>query len=113
LIGKGLITADTALSGDGTVMASGGTLELGSNLTALLPTVFDVDTVAGSVLKIDGTVAPGVTLGFLGATGALELADIFGGVLQGFNGTIAGLNVGASATVATNEINIQAPITKA
>ena len=34
LIGKGLITAGTTLSGDGAVKASGGTLELGSNLTA-------------------------------------------------------------------------------
>ena len=51
LIGKGLITAGTALSGDGTVKASGGTLELGSNLSALTPTVFDIDSVDGSVLK--------------------------------------------------------------
>jgi large repetitive protein len=113
LIGTGLITAGTALSGDGTVKASGGTLELGSDLSALTPTVFDIDTVAGSVLKVDGAVATGVTLGFLGATGALELADVVGGVLQGFSGKIAGLNVGASATTATNEINIQTPITKA
>ena len=43
----------------------------------------------------------------------LELADVAGGVLQGFSGKIAGLNVGASATTATNEINIQALATKA
>ena len=92
--------------------ASGGTLELGAGLTATTM-AFDVDTVAGSVLRVDGAVAPGVTLSFLGSSGALELADVVGGVLQGFGGTIAGLNVGPVSTSPTNELNIQAPITKA
>ncbi len=112
LVGKGLVTASTPLSGDGTVKASGGTLELGSDLSSST-TAFDVDTVSGSVLRIDGSVGALVTLGFLGSSGVLELADVSGGVLQGFNGKIAGLNVGASATTASNEINIQAPATKA
>ena len=114
LVGKGLITAGTTLWGDGIVKASGGTLELGSNLTAIaFTTSFQIDSVNGSVLRIDGTVDPLVTVAFLGSSGVLELMDVAGGVLQGFSGRIAGLNVGASATTATNEINIQAPITKA
>lgn len=112
LVGKGLVTASTPLSGDGTVKASGGTLELGSDLSTST-TTFDVDTANGSILRIDGSVGAVVTLGFLGASGVLELADVSGGVLQGFNGKIAGLNVGPSATTASNEINIQAPVTKA
>ena len=112
LVGKGTVTAGTVLSGDGTVKASGGTLELGAGLTATTM-AFDVDTVAGSVLRVDGAVAPGVTLSFLGSSGTLELADVVGGVLQGFGGTIAGLNVGPVSTSPTNELNVQAPITKA
>ncbi len=112
LVGKGLVTASTPLSGDGTVEASGGTLELGSDLSSST-TAFDVDTASGSVLRIDGSVGAPVTLGFLGSSGVLELADVSGGLLQGFNGKIAGLNVGASATTASNEINIQAAATKA
>src|SRR4029077_19450307 len=42
LTGKGLVTADTTLSGVGIVKASGGTLELGGNLTSST-TLFDVD----------------------------------------------------------------------
>ena len=94
LIGKGLITAGTTLSGDGTVKASGGTLELGSDLTAAtLSTSFQIDSVNGSVLRIDGAVEPQVTLDFLGDTGVLELMDVVGGVLQGFDGRIAGFGV--------------------
>ncbi|HEY0422974.1 MAG TPA: Ig-like domain-containing protein [Rhodopila sp.] len=112
LTGFGLVAAGTTLSGDGIIKASGGMLELASDLTAST-TLFDVDNVAGSVLKVDGAVASVATLSFLGATGALELADVTAGVLQGFSGKIAGLNVGASATIPTNAINIQAVVSKA
>jgi Ca2+-binding RTX toxin-like protein len=112
LIGRGFVPVGTPLSGDGTVKASGGILRLGSALTTP-NTNFAVDSVAGSVLRIGATVASLVTTTFIGSSGALELANVSGGVVQGFNGTIAGLNVGASATGPTNSINIQASVTKA
>ena len=49
-----------------------------SDLTAA-GMAFDVDTATGSVLRVDGAVAPGVTLSFLGTSGVLELAD---GIIQ-------------------------------
>ena len=114
LTGRGLVSAGTALTGDGAIRASGGVLELANDLTAAaFGTGFGVDTVAGSVLKVDGAVASAVTIGFLGASGVLELADVVGGALQGFSGHVAGLNVGASASVATNRINIQAAASSA
>jgi hypothetical protein len=95
LTGHGTIAPGTVLSGTGMVKASGGILDLRSDVTSL-STAFDIDAAGGSVLKIDGAVASGSTVTFLGASGALELADVSGGVLQGFNGTIAGLNVSAT-----------------
>jgi Ca2+-binding RTX toxin-like protein len=112
LTGKGLITASTAVSGDGVVKASGGVLELCSNLTAST-TTFGVDTVAGSVLRVDGAVGALTTLRFLGGSGVIELADIAGGILQGFSGRIAGLGVSGNAGVPTNAIDLQATATKA
>ena len=70
--------------------ANGGTLKLGSDLTAIaLTTSFQIDSVNGSVLRIDGAVDPLVTVAFLGSSGVLELMDVAGGLLQGFNGKIA------------------------
>ena len=65
------------------------------------------------MLKIDGAVGALSTVGFLGASGVIELADVAGGALQGFNGKIAGLNVGISPTTPTNAVNIQAAATSA
>jgi hypothetical protein len=59
-----------------------------------------------TVLQIDGTVAAGNAVRFLGDAGTLELTNFSSGVLQGFSGTIAGLNVGSSPTVPTNEIDL-------
>ena len=61
---------------------------------------------AATVLQIDGTVAAGNAVRFLGDAGTLELTNFSSGVLQGFSGTIAGLNVGSSPTVPTNEIDL-------
>ncbi|MEA2790189.1 MAG: large repetitive protein, partial [Acetobacteraceae bacterium] len=112
LTGNGRITAGTAVSGSGVVKASGGTLELGNDLTSTA-IAFDIDAVSGSVLRLDGAVASAETLTFLGNSGTLELADVSAGVVQGFNGKIAGLSVGPSATVPTNAINIQTAVTGA
>jgi Hint domain len=92
------------VSGAGTVIASGGVLELVSNVTST-STTFDIDSVNGSVLKVDGTTASNVTFTFLGGTGILELADVSGGMLQGFSGRIAGLTVSSTSTP-TNDIDI-------
>lgn len=113
LAGQGLVTAGTPLSGDGAVIARGGVLELAQDLTSALTTTFSVDSAPGSTLKLDGAVAAATTVGFLGASGILELADVAGGALQGFGGRIAGLNVGASAAAPTNAVNVQATITRA
>jgi hypothetical protein len=59
-----------------------------------------------TVLQIDGTVAAGNAVRFLGDAGTLELTNFSSGVLQGFSGTIAGLNFGSSPTVPTNEIDL-------
>ena len=107
LIGSGTIASGTALSGAGTVIASGGRLDLAGDLTAAA-TNLQINAAPGSVLEIDGAVASGVTITFLGSAGALELTN-----LANFNGSIAGLNVGASAAGPTNEINIQGPVTNA
>ena len=53
LTGSGTIAANTALSGTGTVTASGGTLDLLGTVNSGL--VLQIDTTAGSLLKIDGT----------------------------------------------------------
>jgi hypothetical protein len=58
------------------VKASGGTLELGSDLTSTT-TAFDIDSAGGSALKIDGAVTLGTTLTFLGTSGVLELDHMF------------------------------------
>ena len=107
LTGSGTIANGTAVSGAGTVIATGGLLDLSSDL-ASVATNFEIDAAPGSVLQIDGAVASGVTITFLGSAGALELTNP-----ANFNGSIAGLNVGASAAGPTNEINIQGPVTNA
>jgi hypothetical protein len=108
LTGKG--KAATAISGAGTVTASGGVLDLAGNVTA---TKLAISTVAGSVMQLAGTVASGTNVTFQGQTGVLELSDVVNGVVQQFNGKITGLNVGSSATIPTNAVNIQATVTKA
>ncbi len=115
--GTGMLSANGAVSGGGTIaatgglfilsgtgsIAGGGVLDLASNVTSA-STSYDIDAVSGSVLELAA---------FLGSLGTLELADIAGGLVQGFNGTIAGLSIGSSGTVPTNAVNIQAPITSA
>ena len=108
LTGKGTVSG--AVSGSGVVKASGGVLDLTSNVTST-GTTFQIDVAQGTVLELAGTAAG--TFTFLGSVGMLELSDIANGVVQGFNGTIAGLNVGTSATIPTNAVNIQAPVTSA
>ncbi len=68
---------------------------------------------SNAVLDFAADVASGVQVAFQGPTGVLELADIAGGAVRQFNGTIAGLNTGPSTTAPTNAIDIQATVTGA
>ncbi len=108
---KGTGTVTAALAGTGIIEASGGALDLARALSA--GPSYRIDTVAGSTLKLDAAAADGSTFTFQGAVGTLELANVTGGTVRNFNGSIAGLSVSASATVPTNEVNIQATVTKA
>jgi hypothetical protein len=108
------LSAGTSLSGTGTLIgtiasagtyqASGGTLDLESAVLASA-TGLQIANSSASVLELDGTVASGAAVTFLGADGTLDLADL-GGELQGFKGTIAGLYVGGSDTVSTNQVDL-------
>ena len=109
LIGFGKVTG--VIAGSGAVRADGGVLNLLSNITST-GTTFQIDPVSGSVLKLSGAATTGGTFTFAGSAGVLELADEIQFIPQ-FNGTVAGLNVGASATVPTNKINLQSAATKA
>ncbi len=110
LTGTGTVSAGS-ISGAGTVIASGGVLNLKSALSAA-GTHFIIGPTSGSVLELSNS-ASGSTFTFAGAAGTLELADIGSGVVRGFSSTIAGLKVGASGAVPTNDIDIQAPVTSA
>lgn len=104
LVGFGTLIGP--ISGFGTFEALGGNLDIKSNITATAFTRMQIADSATTVLQIDGTVAAGNTVTFLGHAGTLELTNFSSGTLQGFSGTISGLNVGSSPTVPTNEIDL-------
>jgi hypothetical protein len=85
-----------ALSGGGAIRASGGTLDITANITAADVTGLQIDNVKPGILRLDGTVAAGDKITFLGAAGILRLADFSNpntsaAAPKGFGGTIAGL----------------------
>ena len=86
-------------------------LELTQSLSA--GTVYRIDSAAGSVLRVDAAAAAGTNFTFAGSVGTLELSDVTSGTLRNFSGTVTGLAVGTSATVPTDDVNIQATVTKA
>ena len=104
IIGAGTITG--AISGAGIVQASGGTLDIKSAITDATVDNLRVDDVAGSILRIDGTVVTGATVAFDGATGVLDLTNFVGGQLTGFGATVAGMTVGDSSIVPTTAIEL-------
>ena len=104
LVGFGTLTGP--ISGSGTFEALGGNLDIRSNITSNTVTGMQIEDGGVAVLQIDGTVAAGNRVTFLGDAGTLELTNFSSGTLQGFSGTIAGLNVGSSPTVPTNEIDL-------
>jgi hypothetical protein len=103
ITGFGVVNGSPTVSG--ALTASGGVLDLAGNVTST-GTAYKIGTAAGSVLELGGTAAAGTTFTFAGPSGQLELADVAGGVVQQFNGTIAGLGAG-------NSVNIQAAVTSA
>jgi hypothetical protein len=117
VVGGGTITIDGVLTGfgniqgifagTGAVTASGGTFELVNGIVSTTNT-FDIGTAASSILRLDSTVASGAAIDFNGASsGVLQIEDD-----TGFSGTIAGLNVGTSATAPTgNYIDVNANVT--
>jgi hypothetical protein len=93
------------IAGAGGYQALGGTLRLESAVLASA-TGLQIANGSAAILELDSTVASGAAITFLGTAGTLDLTDISGNLLQGFSGTIAGLNVGTSATVPTNQIDL-------
>jgi hypothetical protein len=104
LVGFGTLTGP--ISGSGTFEALAGNLDIKSNITSNTVTGMQIEDGGVAVLQIDGTVAAGNRVTFLGNAGTLELTNFSSGTLQGFSGTIAGLNVSSSPTVPTNEIDL-------
>ena len=113
--GLGHLAANTNVTGYGTISipistadtitASGGTLDLTNAITT--NSTLDIANSSASILKLDGNVSSSSTLlAFLGSAGTIELTDVVGGALQ-FSGNIAGLNVGSSSTIPTNDVNVQ------
>jgi hypothetical protein len=99
-------TLSQALSGGGVVKASGGTLDITKNITATNVTGLQIDNVSAGILQIDGTVAAGDKVTFLGNTGILNLNNFSNpdtpiAALAGFNGTVAGLGTSTSFTAPT------------
>src|SRR6516225_878804 len=82
-----------SLSGNGTVTANGGTLDLTGTVNG--PQLL-IATTAGSDLKIDGTVPSTATVTFDGTTGVLDL----GSNLGNFHGAIANFASGDAIKVA-------------
>jgi hypothetical protein len=116
ITGAGSLGANTNLSGYGTLSqlvtgpnilkASGGTLDVTGDITAANVTGLQIDNKSQSTLQLDGTVAAGDKITFLGTTGVLDLTHFSSpgtnsAVLTGFNATIAGLAISTSFGVPT------------
>jgi hypothetical protein len=105
IVGSGKLAG--ALTGNGIVRASGGTLDLASAITANAPVTFQIDATSGSVLELDGLLSVGNSFHFLGASGSL----LWNQPILGFSAGIEGLNVGTSGTTPTNFIDIAHGVT--
>ncbi len=104
LIGQGKITG-TFSNNTGIVEASGGTLELATNIGASTGLAFEIANSAASNLQLDGSVGSGDTFTFLGTSatpaGELSLASD-----TAFGGTISQLFEGTSNASPTTFIDI-------
>ena len=105
LSGFGLVAVDALTrSGSGTadtITATGGKLTLLTTIGANSGLVFNIDNSPVSSLQLDIAPGTGNTFSFLGSAGNLALVGF-----ETFNDTVAGLNVGSSAIVPTNFIDI-------
>ena len=96
-------------NGTGSVIASGGKLELVNSVTSTT-NGFDVASAAGSILQLDSAVAAGVNVGFASAgSGVLEIRNV-----GAFQGTIVGLGESTGNTpTGTNYVDVNAAVTGA
>lgn len=107
LIGSGTVNS-TLNASTGTVRASGGVLDLVSNVATSSGLIFNIGTTTGSVLEFGGSVGSGNTVTFVSGNAnptALELTN-----LGGFSGTVSGLEIesgGATTVAGENYINVQ------
>ena len=97
---SGLGTVGGLLTGNGIVLATGGKLDLTSNLSSTTLS-FETANSAASVLQLDGTTAGGNKFTFLGNAGEVAFNNS-----ATVTENIAGLNVGSSATIATNFVDL-------
>jgi hypothetical protein len=97
--GTGAITGGT-IDGTGIVEALGGQLDLSLATIGGDATGLEVANDGSSTLVVDNA-ASGAVVSFLGGSGTLRVLHI-----NDFFATIAGLNVGTSGTVATNEVDL-------
>lgn len=107
LTGYGILQG--TITGSGSVVASGGVLQLNTDVVSA-STRFTIAATPGSLLLLLGTVAPAVTIGFAGAQGVLELHDLTssnGVDTLNFAGSVAGMTVGTTAAAPTNAIDVQ------
>jgi hypothetical protein len=91
--------------GAGTMVATGGTLDVTSNING---GTNSFQVASGSTLKFDGTVAAGEKVTFLASSGTLQINDgnsISGGIYDGFAGTVVDLIAGSSTTTPTNAVD--------
>lgn len=93
LTGFGMIGTGTAIDGIGTIIASGGTLDIRGTVDSGNLTAFTIANVAGSDLKFEsavGTASVHPTVSFSGSTGILDLTN----QISNFKGTVAGFTTG-------------------
>ena len=109
-VGAGTVNGPLTGGGTGVIKASGGTLDLTGNVTG--GSSLQIDTVAGSVLKIDGSATSGA-IGInnsnqtleIGSSGSLTISaaeNITNGKIQLDGGTLtdaSGLTIGTGATL--------------
>jgi hypothetical protein len=104
IIGAGTLKGTVA--GGGTIEASGGTLDLTSNIgnAGTAAPIFDIFGSGTSILQVDGTVGTGNTFSFLtGAAGDLRYTNS----TAGLSATVSGLSVNTSLAK-TNFIDFSA-----
>ncbi len=90
LTGTGVLMGN--INGTGSIVATGGTLDIANNVAASTNTL---SVATASVLKLDGNVGANVNLGAATTSGVLEFGNAT--ALMNFTGTIANLDIGASA----------------